>query len=197
MNKEELWIPLCGYEGNYEISNFGKVRSLEREGSKGGIMAYGINNQGYPIVTLSKRGKRKTFRVHRLVAENFMTNDEPKTKNQVNHINEDKLDNRVENLEWVTPKYNANYGNRNRKLANIHSKAVMGINLKTGERVIFSSTHATEQFGFNFQNVAQVARGERNSHKGFRWEYVEMDLKREITPVVALLTGGEAEEVSK
>ena len=117
-------------------------------------------------------------RISRLVAIHFIPNDNGLP--QVNHIDEDRRNNIATNLEWVTPKQNANHGNRNRKLSNIHNKPVMGTNIETGERIIFPSTHATVQFGFNFQNVAQVARGERISHKGFSWEYIDINLTREL-----------------
>lgn len=170
----EEWKPINEYEDTYEVSNLGKVRNKK----SGRVLKPGINRQGYEIVSLSKNNVKRMKRVSRLVAIHFIPNDNDLP--QINHIDEDRRNNIVTNLEWVTPKQNANHGNRNRKISDVNNKPVMGINLETGEKIIFPSTHATVQFGFNFQNVAQVARGERNTHKGFSWEYIDMNLTREL-----------------
>ena len=120
----EVWKPIKGYEGIYEVSSYGRVRSLERSISlrnrhgeyvrveKGRIMAQKLQNTDRLQVNLRKvvNGKRlrKTFYVHRLVAEAFVPN--PDNKPTVNHINEDHHDNRAENLEWMTKAENNLYG---------------------------------------------------------------------------------------
>lgn len=172
--EEELWKDIEGYEGLYQVSSSGRVKRVK----SGRILKPGLNQKGYEIVSLSKNNTKSMKRVNRLVAQHFIPNEH--NLPQVNHIDENKRNNKVSNLEWVTSHQNANYGNRNRKLANVNNKPVMGINLRTGEKIIFSSTQSTVQFGFNFQNVAQVARGERNSHKGYTWEYVEIDMGRQL-----------------
>ena len=109
----EKWRPVEGYEGLYEVSNTGRVRSVDRYvktcyGSyrlhKGKVLSPGIRPDGYLVVSLQYR----MFRVHRLVAEAFLPN--PDNLPQVNHKDEDKSNNRVDNLEWCTAKYNNNYG---------------------------------------------------------------------------------------
>ena len=109
----EEWRPVVGYEGLYEVSNTGRVRSLDRYvktcyGSyrlhKGKVLSPGIRPDGYLVVSLQYR----MFRVHRLVAEAFLPN--PDNLPQVNHKDEDKSNNRVDNLEWCDSKYNNNYG---------------------------------------------------------------------------------------
>ena len=109
----EEWRPVVGYEGLYEVSNTGRVRSIDRYvktcyGSyrlhKGKVLSPGIRPDGYLVVSLQYR----MFRVHRIVAEAFLPN--PDNLPQVNHKDEDKSNNRVDNLEWCTAKYNNNYG---------------------------------------------------------------------------------------
>ena len=100
---KEIWKDIRGYEGLYRVSNLGRVISLERIDSRGRIwperLIYIGNDysKGYLVVKLCKDGKQKAYKVHRLVADAFIPN--PENLPQVNHINEDKTDNRAENLE--------------------------------------------------------------------------------------------------
>ena len=112
---KEIWKNIKGYENLYEVSNYGNVRSLDHYRNnnngiafqKGKILKPGIQNTGYASVVLSKEGKTKCYKVHRLVAETFI----PNTNNYkcVNHKDENKLNNMVENLEWCNHEYNNNY----------------------------------------------------------------------------------------
>lgn len=121
--EKEIWKPIEEYNGLYEVSNFGRVRSLDRvvfqQGRKqvyrGTIMTPFKNHHGYYCIRLSKGNKKKTFSVHRLVAKAFIPN--PKNYPCVNHMDETHTNNNVSNLEWCTQEYNMNYGTARRRIA--------------------------------------------------------------------------------
>ena len=106
----EIWKDIRGYEGKYQVSNIGNVRSLNYRGVKGKVkrLKTECNNCGYILVFLYKECKPKGYSVHRLVAEAFIPN--PNNLPQVNHKDENKANNCVWNLEWCTREYNRNYG---------------------------------------------------------------------------------------
>ena len=110
---EEIWKDIEGYEGLYQVSNLGRVKSLERYNLgiknkyiKERFLKQHPDGKGYLMVWLYKGTKRKTMKVHRLVAKTFIPN--PKQKPQIDHINAERQDNRVENLRWCTEKENSN-----------------------------------------------------------------------------------------
>ncbi|MGM1462396.1 NUMOD4 domain-containing protein [Bacillus cereus group sp. BceL310] len=102
----EIWRDIEGYEGLYQVSNLGRVRSLKKNKM---IMKPFVNEEGYLRITLLKDRKKNNLRVHRLVAKAFIYNKD--NKPEVNHINAIKSDNKVNNLEWVTPKENMKHAN--------------------------------------------------------------------------------------
>lgn len=114
---KQIWKDIPGYEGKYQVSNTGRVRSLNyRRTGKTKMLKQSINKHGYKIIMLSKNGKCKTWQVHRLVALVFIPN--PNNYPVINHKDENPSNNTVWNLEWCTQEYNINYGTRNEKASN-------------------------------------------------------------------------------
>ena len=161
----EEWRDVVGYEGLYQVSNQGRVKSFKW--NKERFLKPSMDKDGYLLVTLCAGGKRKTLKVHRLVCEAFHEN--PDNKPQVNHINEDKTDNRACNLEWCTCKQNVNHGSRNERV----SKPVGQYSLDGKLIKLWPSTmEAERQAGFNHGNISQVANGKYKQAYGCIWRYV-------------------------
>lgn len=169
----EIWKPIPGFD-NYEVSNLGRVKSLfdgRHKIFREKILKPTPDRKGYLFVFLCKEGKKKRFRVHRLVASAFLEN--PKNLEQVNHKDECKTNNRVENLEWCDARYNTNYGTRIERVAKAKSKKVLQFT-KNGEFVReWQSMNECGRRGFHQGNVWSCCRGEQKSHKGFIWKYSE------------------------
>ena len=170
--KNEEWRDVAGYEGLYQVSSEGRVKSLERKGRKSErILKPGVRSKGYLFVVLCAGGKSRMFSVHRLVCTAF--HDNPENKLDVNHINENKTDNRIENLEWSTRKENLNHGTRNERAAKTRSKPVAQYTLD-GELVkIWPSTiEVQRKTGFGCGSICKSAKGKYKQAYGFRWKYV-------------------------
>lgn len=168
----EKWVEVLGYDTLYEVSNLGRVRT-RKHGVMGYQKEYRIveprdNGKGYLNFNWKVGGRQKTTYVHRLVAEAFIPN--PNGYSDVNHINEDKQDNRVENLEWVSHVANCNYGNRNNKTAHKNSKPVECI--ETGI-VYESAIIASKQLGVGATAISNCLKGRSKSCMGYHWRYVE------------------------
>lgn len=155
----EIWRDIEGYEGLYQVSNYGKVKNVNTNK----ILKQFLTDKGYCKVSLSNCGNEKHLRVHRLVAEAFISN--PDNLPQINHKDEDKTNNRVENLEWCDCKYNINYGTRLERI----SKRVLCI--ETG--IIYNSINeAARQTGIFNSSICNVCNGKRKSAGKYHWEYV-------------------------
>ena len=173
----EIWKPVLGYEGLYEVSNIGSVKSLERyvpnnKGSKKLVYEKILNHcevNGYDRVELSKDGKRKMHRVHRLVAQAFIPN--PNNLPQVNHKDENKKNNCVENLEWCTCVENQNHGTRNTRCAKARRKRVQAIG-KNGDVVMeFNSiTEASKVTGARANGISACINGRNKTSGGYIWK---------------------------
>lgn len=180
---EEIWKDVKGYKGYYQVSNFGNVKSVDRLikqrcGKNNKIIEFKykgrqlkprIINSGYAAVDLCKNHKSKRCLIHRLVAEAFLTRNA--IHSQINHKDENKLNNVVTNLEWCTPSYNSTYNCKNKKVAIKNSKIIIQSSLD-GEVI-------NKYIGSNnASNATKIpARGIRKSccnhkpYKGFIWKY--------------------------
>ena len=173
--EEEIWKEISGFE-NYQVSSFGRVKSLgNNKKRKEKILKQNDDGDGYLHVKFCKDGKEQSFRVHRLVAQAFIPN--PNNFPQVNHKDENKANNRVENLEWCTHEFNSNYGTRNQRISEANtnhpskSKAVVQLTLD-GEFVAeYSSSKEAQRNGFHRGNIISCCRGKRKTHKGYLWQY--------------------------
>lgn len=169
----EEWKNIEGYEGVYQVSNFGEIKNIKTNR----ILKAGINSDGYYCVVLRKNNNQKSFKVHRLVAQAFICN--PENKKQVNHKNGVKTDNRAINLEWNTCKENINhawknnlakgkykgYGNRATKIAQLDND--------NNVLAIYMSTRlASEMNKISETAINNCLRGIAETSGGFKWRYI-------------------------
>ena len=180
---KELWKDIKYYEGLYQVSNLGRIKSVEREvKNKSGyrivrskILASRTDKGGYKIIDLRNGAKKKTYKVHRLVAIAFIPN--PLNKPEVNHKKEfEKWNNTVDNLEWMTSKENINYGTARERQIKTISKTVYQYSLDNKLIKIWSSSNACAKYGFSSSHVRDCCRGEVKTHKGFKWSRVLLQL---------------------
>ena len=168
----EEWRAINGYEGLYEVSNMGRVKSLNyRHTGKKHILKPGKDGWGYLFIYLCKEGSRKKYTIHRLVLTTYNP-VENMDKLQVNHINEKKADNRLDNLEWMTCKENCNHGTRNARVAEKNSIPIVQLSLDGKYIRSWKSSHEAERDGFNRGNINSCCKGRLKTHGGFRWCYL-------------------------
>ena len=172
----EIWKDIKGYEGLYQISNLGQVKSLARPinnfnqcCTKDKLLKGGIK-RGYRQVILLKDNKRKYASVHRLVAEAFLPN--PHNLPIINHKDENKLNNNVSNLEWCSTKYNVNYGNCITKRANSKKKPVQRIDKDGKIYTYLSATDAGKELGINPNFISRCCTGKRKTLYGETWNFI-------------------------
>ena len=175
----DTWKPVVGYEGLYEISNIGKVRSLRSStriiDKQNKIMRQKMDSSGYFRVNLYKNGKPKAWLVSQLVALAFVPNVNGLP--YVGHDNDIKTDNRAENLYWTNASENLMHNGLHLKIAkkrNIQavkdalSIPVIGIG-KSGDKIAFKSYQEAERNGFSSAHICQCVNGTRDHHKGYKW----------------------------
>lgn len=175
---KEIWKDIEGWDGLYQVSNLGRVKSLPRLRvsihpyiTKEKILrprVYGDTRE-YLSVTLCNNNHRKQVPIHRLVAIAFIPN--PHGYNEVNHINEIKGDNRSCNLEWCSRSYNVNYGRRIEKQRTHLIRKVAQYDLNGNLLNVYNSFYdAAKAVGGNSANISHVVKGDNKTHKGFIWK---------------------------
>lgn len=199
MQTEEVWKDIPGYSGRYQASNLGRVRSTNKEVTKsngvvsfykGKILKTFVGTGGYLYIVIAKKpNKFCTRRLHRVIAETFIPN--PLNLPQINHINEDKADNRACNLEWCTGSYNTNYGHRAEKFAlsmrnnPTLSKEVNQYDLEGNYLRSFPSAAEAARYlnldgktaGCRIGQCCRHLFSRGNSAYGFLWEFTTPDNK--------------------
>ena len=186
----EIWKDIKGYESMYQVSSFGNVRSLTRKSSngiyKGRMLKPAIIGRGYLKVLLSKNNKQKMKMVHRLVAETFLPN--PSGKKFVNHIDGDKTNNNVSNLEWCTAKENTHHANinglTNHKTKKNIAQAKINVSKAYADRITQviqtdcsgafiaeydSISQAAKATGVDRRKIGECVRGVRHMAGGYMW----------------------------
>lgn len=185
----EIWKDVTGYEGIYQVSSFGNVRSLDRiiynSGSgkycntKGRLLSNNkTNGNGYKIVSLNFNGSSKNQYIHKLVAKSFI--DNPNDYPIINHKDENKSNNNISNLEWCTYKYNNNYGTVKQRLSEKlknnkkTSKPVIAYYKNTNEfyKEFPSISEAARQLNCAVQNICDALHGKQPTVKGYIWKYL-------------------------
>lgn len=149
MKQEEIWKDIKGYEGLYKISSKGRVKSLKRNTTKGGIMKN--IKKTYYVICLSKKGVAKYHQIHRLIAKAFIPN--PNKKPQVNHIDGNKFNNEISNLEWVTVSENIKHAYKNK--LHIPRKGDNAYNSKLKDKDIVDIFNLRKQ-GLLHREIAEI-----------------------------------------
>ena len=191
---DEIWKDIPNYEGTYKINNFGEIRRYntystydKRIPKYHNIKAH-IGKSGYYRVVLNKNNKAKNYLVHRLVAQAFIPN--PNNLPQINHKDENKGNNSVNNLEWCTLKYNCNYGTRTQRIADklkiMHkgkhfskqNEFKKGQNAKkviniTTNKIYNSMQDAMKDTGIFVSNICNCCKGNIKTAGGYIWKYQE------------------------
>lgn len=181
MAEQEIWKDVSGYEGLYQVSNLGRVKSLpvhRKVGwadyvSKEKILKQCKNKYGYLFVCLHKGDTQRVVKVHRLVALAFIAN--PNNYRCINHKDEDKSNNNINNLEWCTHSYNNNYGTRNERVMKSSCKKVLQCT-KNGDFIAeWNGTRdAQRNTGIHCSDISLACRGIRKTAGGFVWKYKEV-----------------------
>lgn len=180
---QEIWKDIKDYEGYYQVSNLGRVKSLKKFNCTNKVyknigyyrnekyLKLIKNNNGYYQVSLSKNSKSKIHFVHKLVAEAFLEN-----KNNylyVNHKDENKLNNNVNNLEWCSQKYNCNYGTRNDRIANKLKIKVLQYDMNGNFiKEWKSATDVEKELKINRMHIGSCINNNRKTAGGFIWKKV-------------------------
>ncbi|WP_039068274.1 NUMOD4 domain-containing protein [Staphylococcus shinii] len=177
---EEIWKDIEGFEGLYMASNLGRIMSLKFKGIRGNgkpkIIKGSYDVYGYLRCDLynTSKGIRKTFKIHRLIAKTFIPN--PLNKPTVNHINENKTDNRVVNLEWATNLEQMKHGTCVKRRSITQGIPIFGIHTTLDKTIRFESMAEAVRNGFHYKGVT-TSITENKVYKGYKW-YKQSDFEQ-------------------
>ena len=170
----EVFKDIEGYESKYQISNYGRVKSLM---FKNGLTEYKREKilttkttGGYPHIILNKDGRKTNYTIHYLVAKAFVPN--PNNYKEINHIDENSWNNKSDNLEWCSHKYNINYGSRTTKAKSKLSVKIKQFSLNGIFVKEWNSIQETIRY-YNNSHIFDVCKGKRNTASGYKWFYSE------------------------
>lgn len=176
----EIWKDVVGFEGCYEVSNFGNVRSVDRvivrnNGTvlpiKGKLLRLQQKSNGRVYANLSKENKRYCKTVHRLVMTAFVAN--PKNLPHINHKDEDPTNNRLDNLEWCTEEYNYNYGTRNERCTKSKYKPINVYDLQGNFICSYESIKcAAKDLNCDESCITKVCKGKNKYHRNYIFKYI-------------------------
>ena len=179
---EEIWKDIRGYEGLYQISNLGRIKSLPKWRVKYGygeiILKQSIGKKGYKVISLNKNKKRKQYKVHRLIAEAFIPN--PENKPQINHIDGNKLNNDINNLEWCTQNENIQHAYNTGLYKNYspppvrQKRKIIQYSLD-GQFIKYwiGIADTAKKLNCDYSNIVNCCRGKQKSAFGFIWKYAD------------------------
>ena len=163
MSEVETFVKIEGFE-KYEVSNLGKVRNIK----SGRMLKPHLNHNGYLKHHLYRHDKQKELFLHRILATAFI--DNPGKKPQVNHIDENKLNNDLSNLEWCTVRENAIHGTRVKRVAEKLSQKVIQLDLNDNILNVFKSMRQAErETGIDATSISACCNGKRKSAGGYKW----------------------------
>ena len=163
MSEVETFVKIEGFE-KYEVSNLGKVRNIK----SGRILKPSLNKNGYLMHHLYGYDKQEYLPLHRIVATAFI--DNPEGKPQVNHIDENKLNNDLSNLEWCTVRENMIHGTRTKRIAEKLSKKIVQLDLNDNVLNEFESmTQAEQKTGASASHISKCCNGKLKSAGGYKW----------------------------
>lgn len=168
---EEIWRDVKDYEGLYQVSNLGRAKRLKGRYMRCDKILKGHEDEfGYIRLHLSKNSKTKSSKLHRLVAKAFIPN--PENKPQVNHIDENKTNNIVSNLEWVTAKENVNHGTRTNRAIKKREIKIKAIDIANGEWNEYKSINeCARQLGIDNSAISKQLKGKLRRCGGYVFEY--------------------------
>ena len=173
---QEIWKDIAGYENLYQVSNLGRVKSLGNDRTRKEKILKPIKNRnGYLKVYLSKKGKQKAYYIHRLVAQAFVQNDSL-FNTDINHKDENPLNNNAENLEWCDRQHNINFGTRNERAAKSNTnnpKRCKKVKCIETGLIYPSSREIQRQLGFFSSSITKCCKEKLKTVGGLHWKYAD------------------------